>query len=215
MKHILIIFICLFSGVVARGQIATTPRSLSGHLVDSLRSVEAYQYGKAPQEGIPQSSPPKRLQPPPQPAITGSTVRWGLYILLGVILLAVSIVVIRQFSGSTGKVVDRSSSLAPLSDEELISSDLETLASQAEAEEQWRLALRYRYLGALQRLQDRNFIDWHPYKTDSDYLLEIKNAKRKAAFAPIVRAYTYVWYGQKQLSQSQYNYLNAQIQSLS
>lgn len=190
------------------------PRNISRTLVDSLRNVEAFQYGKAPEEF---SSQPQKGEnnSTEDKEKTGPAVKWILYSFLGVILLLVAAVVIRQFSGSTGKTMDRPGRLHVETEEDLVQSDFVTLAAQAESRENWRLAFRYRYLWVLQQLQEKNQIVWHPYKTDSDYLREVNNSRLKTAFAPLVQAYSFIWYGQKEITKPQYDRLQSYIQSFS
>lgn len=206
MRKILLMISFLLAGLASQAQIAEQPRAFSAGLVDSLRQVEAYQYGEAPEES---SSLPSQVQQEPseEKQTTGQFVKWLIYLLLGGMLLVVAIVVIRQFSGTSGKQLDRSSGLPIETEEALTQSDFQSLSAGAEASGNWRLAFRYRYLWALQQLQANNQIIWHPYKTDSDYLGEISNADQKAAFEPLMQAYSFIWYGQKEISQQQYQRL--------
>lgn len=205
---------CLLLVLAAQAQIAGKPRTFSGGLVDSLRQVEAYQYGKA-QEEFPPKVSRQLTEPAEEKQKTGAVVQWLIYLFVAGILLVVAIVVIRQFSGTTGKRVERSPGLQIDTEEDLVHSDFHSLATAAESENNWRLALRYQYLRVLQQLQHNNQIVWHPYKTDSDYLHEIKNLNQRAALEPLVRAYSFTWYGQKEITQAQYQRLMSSIRSFS
>lgn len=214
MKKTLIILSLILSVLVAQAQITGEPRAFSGGLVDSLRQVEAYQYGKAPEQSSPTPSN-RENNPTEEKQKTGQAIQWLIYLLVAGILLVVAFVVIRQFSGTTGKRLDRAPGLQIESTEDLAYSDFQTLATAAEATQDWRLAFRYRYLWVLQQLQINNQIIWHPYKTDSDYLQEIRNPAQKAAYEPLMKAYSFIWYGQKEINQAQYHRLKATLTSFS
>lgn len=214
MKKALIILSLMLSVLVAQAQMTGEPRAFSGGLVDSLRQIEAYQYGIAPEKFSPTPSQ-RENNPTEEKQKTGQAIQWLIYLLVAGILLVVAFVVIRQFSGTTGKALDRISGLQIESTEDLTYSDFQTLAIAAEATQDWRLAFRYRYLWVLQQLQTNNQIVWHPYKTDSDYLQEIKSHGLKTAYEPLMKAYSFIWYGQKEINQTQYHRLIATLSSFS
>lgn len=62
-----------------------------------------------------------------------------------------------------------------------------------------RLTIRYYYLWLLQRMSDRQIIDWDVEKTNSDYLYEIKNQNQKEEFEYLSYLYNYIWYGEFEL----------------
>lgn len=204
-------FVLHFAGTA---QVAEEPRGFSRGLLDSLRSMEEYQYGKAPERS---SSPVKNQDDyfPGGKQKTGSVMEWLLFLFVSGVLLVIAIVLIRQFSGTAGKHLDRTRPIPVETEEDLARADFHSLAMQAESSNDYRLAFRYQYLWVLQQLQLKNQIVWHPYKTDSDYLQEIPNSRLKASLEPLVKAYTFIWYGQKEISQAQYERLLTSIPSFS
>ncbi len=214
MKKGVIFLSFLLLAIGASAQLTGEPRSFEGALVDSLRDVEAYQYGKAP-EGSSSPSTRQKNSSPEEKEKTGSAIKWLIFLVVAGILIIVAFVIIRQFSGTTGKRLDRPQGIPIETEEDLAHSDFRSLAAQAESANNWRLAYRYQYLWVLQQLQHKNQIVWHPYKTDTDYLDEVSNPTLKAALEPLVRAYSFIWYGRKEITNAQYDRLMTSIQSFS
>ena len=60
----------------------------------------------------------------------------------------------------------------------------------------YRLAIRYLYLQALQRLSERRFIEINANKTNYEYVNEVRKHKFANEFASLTLQYEYVWYGE-------------------
>ena len=60
----------------------------------------------------------------------------------------------------------------------------------------YRLAIRWCFLKALQWLNTENKITWHPAKTNIDYQLELKDKNLISEFISLNRVFEYVWYGE-------------------
>ena len=87
-------------------------------------------------------------------------------------------------------------------DEEHIENiNLDTFISDALAQKNYRLALRYMYLKALKELSYNNIISWHFEKTNSDYHNEIEDPLVKDNFKKVSYLYDYVWYGEFDLDE--------------
>ena len=83
-----------------------------------------------------------------------------------------------------------------LNDEEIIKeADLDSLINEAVNEKDYRLAIRYYYLKTLKELMNHQLIEWHPDKTNRDYVNELKINKLKDIFKHLTFIYDYVWYG--------------------
>ncbi len=83
-----------------------------------------------------------------------------------------------------------------LNDEQIIKeADLDSLINEAVNEKDYRLAIRYYYLKTLKQLIDNQLIDWHPDKTNRDYVNELKSKDLKPLFKHLTFIYDYVWYG--------------------
>ena len=81
-------------------------------------------------------------------------------------------------------------------DVETQSTNLSTLLRRAVDHKEYRLAVRYYYLIALQKMGDKHIIKLHKDKTNTDYLYEIKNTTQQQNFAHIAYLYDYIWYGE-------------------
>jgi hypothetical protein len=73
--------------------------------------------------------------------------------------------------------------------------DFPALIAQAEAQGDYRRAIRLYYLSILQNLSDRALIAWSPSKTNRSYVPEIKNAPLRRAFEDLTRQFEFIWYG--------------------
>ena len=95
----------------------------------------------------------------------------------------------------------------PVADEKLMQNPqrLPTLIRRAEQQGQWRLALRYRFLHLLHQLDNAGKIRWQPYKTNRDYLRELKEENLKKDFRLLSRVYDYYWFGHYPLHAPDYS----------
>ena len=64
-----------------------------------------------------------------------------------------------------------------------------------------RLIVRYYYLWVLKQLSEKDLIDWHPDKTNTDYLYELQSGELKTDFEHLSYLYNYIWYGEFELSE--------------
>jgi hypothetical protein len=69
------------------------------------------------------------------------------------------------------------------------------LIRKAVSDRNYSLAVRYRYLQTLQKLNDRNIIELSPGKTNYQYVRELANKSYQNEFASLTLNYDYVWYG--------------------
>lgn len=82
--------------------------------------------------------------------------------------------------------------------------DFKKLIATAKQSHDKRLVIRYYYLWLLQKMTDRQLIEWDIEKTNSDYYREIKSAAAKDRFAYVSYLYDYVWYGEFGLDDATY-----------
>ena len=90
-------------------------------------------------------------------------------------------------------------------EENIIEVNFENLVARALKQNNYRLATRYMYLKSLKILSKKGIIDWHYDKTNSDYFNEITNESTKNCFKRISHIYDYVWYGEFDINEEQYN----------
>lgn len=75
-----------------------------------------------------------------------------------------------------------------------------------ERQKDYRSAVRYRFLLVLKKLADKKLIGWNPEKTNRDYFAELKNAGLKDSFRELVYIFDYVWYGEFEINEDNYNH---------
>ncbi len=81
-------------------------------------------------------------------------------------------------------------------DEELIKrDDIQTLIDKAIAEGNYRLAIRFYYLLALQKMSTKELIDWQVQKTNHEYIYEVEDLNVRKQFRHVTDIYDYIWYG--------------------
>ena len=69
----------------------------------------------------------------------------------------------------------------------------------------YRLAIRYYYMWLLKSLTDRGEIEWDIEKTNGDYYREIKSESLKQDFQFLSYVYEYSWYGEFEISDSDFS----------
>lgn len=130
--------------------------------------------------------------------------------ILPYILLAVLLVILIRFflnissNAPAGNLQQKA--FVGLSEEEHIikNEDIQVLIQKALDAKDYRLAVRYSYLYMLQLMSEQEIIDWQLQKTNHDYENEIKKPDLKKAFTKITRLYDYVWYGDFDIDEPQY-----------
>ncbi len=91
-----------------------------------------------------------------------------------------------------------------ISEEHIENIDLNDLIANAISEKDYRLAIRYMYLKALQDLSINKIIDYHFEKTNTDYSREISDTTLKKNFNRVSYLYDYIWYGEFELDEERY-----------
>lgn len=99
-----------------------------------------------------------------------------------------------------------------LPEQDVLEQDFDQLVAQAFRSQDYRLAVRYQFLKILQRLRDREIIDFAADKTNSRYVHEVP-LQLKSDFASIIYSYEYVWYGEFVPSAAQYDILQKKYSS--
>lgn len=90
-------------------------------------------------------------------------------------------------------------------EEDMATTNWETLLQQAMNNNDTRLAVRYRYMWLLQILQQAGLIQYRNDKTNYDYYTELNDTDYKQPFKQLSRLYEYAWYGNFALSATAYN----------
>ena len=93
---------------------------------------------------------------------------------------------------------------AEITAENIESSDIDSLISSAEQDNNYRLAIRYYYLLVLKTLSLKNHIKIEDDKTNAEYLNEIRSKPFSHNFEYTSYLYNYIWYGEFPLNTDQY-----------
>jgi hypothetical protein len=88
------------------------------------------------------------------------------------------------------------------------------MISQVVMNKNYRLAIRYLYLQALQNLSGKGALQLSTDKTNNEYITELRGKPYQNDFAAITLSYEYVWYGKFDISEDTYNRLMREYHSL-
>ena len=97
-------------------------------------------------------------------------------------------------------------------DETMDESDLEKALRTAIAKKDYRLGVRYLFLMSLQRLGERGVLKLSSDKTNYQYATELSGKPYANRFAQLSLQYEYVWFGNFQISESQFSSIQQQHQ---
>ena len=98
-------------------------------------------------------------------------------------------------------------------DEDIHEVDLASLLKQAIDNQNFRLAIRYYYLTSLKGLSNKKIIEYHKDKTNSEYLFEIENPAMRTQFSYLSYVYSYVWYGEFPVDETNFKAAQNKYQS--
>lgn len=143
------------------------------------------------------------------------TLEYIVYGLLGIIVLYLVIKFLLQNPvSSVFKTENKEIEGFSYVEENIEKIDFDNLISNALKENNYRLATRYLYLKSLKSLANKELIEWHYDKTNSDYLNEIKDNKLKILFKRVSYIYDYVWYGEFPIDEASFNKNKADFNQL-
>lgn len=132
----------------------------------------------------------------------------GRYIIYGGFLVAFIVVVLRllqiELTGAFGRAPRRASLAYTSEPDDIHAPDFAARLAAAEADGNYRLAVRLGFLSVLKHLTDRGLLDWRPEKTNADYLAEMPPSPLRSAFVIVVRQFEYAWYGEWALTPVHY-----------
>lgn len=120
---------------------------------------------------------------------------WGLVILL-VIYLIIKVILNKEIRWIFKKNKEEAQNLNFDFEQNISELDFDSLISEAVANKDYRLAVRFYYLYLLKKLDQFNVIDYDVQKTTFDYQLETEGSKYASDFSKATYYYTYIWYGE-------------------
>lgn len=102
------------------------------------------------------------------------------------------------------KIKDKSFNVVTDEDEDLLTSDLDSLLEDLIRKQQFRFASRILYLQSLRLLNESNFIHWEKEKTNFDYINELSTQKFQADFRELTLIFELIWYGESNIDQQEF-----------
>ena len=132
------------------------------------------------------------------PPNTLKFLEYTIYVLMGllVIYLMVRFFVNENFGSIFTKKANPILDI-DLAEEHIEDLDLDSLLRDALKQKDYRLAVRFQFLKVLKALSQRQIIDWHFEKTNSDYSREINENRLKTGFDEASYLYENIWYGEQ------------------
>ena len=129
----------------------------------------------------------------------------GVLLFVLVIYFIFRAIVNKEGAWVFGKSSDKS--IIPVTDIEtnIHATDFKQLITEAESNSNFRLAIRYYYLWLLKKLSAAEIIHYDVEKTNNDYRNEIVAPKVKEEFAYTSYLYNYIWYGEFDVNDEQFN----------
>ena len=91
--------------------------------------------------------------------------------------------------------------------------DFEKEIKNAIKEQNFRLATRFLYLKLLKVLNEIEYINWKPGKTNSSYQYELNNTDISNSFKRLSGMYEYSWYGHFEIHQAEFEILSKEFEN--
>ncbi|MEL6975210.1 MAG: hypothetical protein AAGL29_07420 [Bacteroidota bacterium] len=131
--------------------------------------------------------------------------QYTIYVLMGllVLYLLVRFIVNENFGSIFTKKANPILDI-DLAEEHIEDLDLDALLRDALKQKDYRLAVRFQFLKVLKSLSQRQIIDWHFEKTNSDYSREINENRLKTGFDEASYLYENIWYGEQWIDANLY-----------
>jgi hypothetical protein len=123
---------------------------------------------------------------------------WEVVIYLFIIATIVFVIIKMQqvdVPGLFGRKTKTEATPYTVLEENIHELDLKALIEEAEAQREFRKAIRLHYLQSLKKLTDANIIQWKPGKTNRCYSTEIQYPHIRQEFEQLTSMFEYVWYG--------------------
>ena len=127
----------------------------------------------------------------------------AILIILFVVYLIVKIIINKEGGWIFGKSAKKITG-SKNTEEDTHSLHFNTIITKKKKKKNYRLATRYYYLWLLKSFSDRNIIEWDIEKTNGDYINEISNVELKSEFQFLSYVYEYSWYGEFDLTQTDF-----------
>ena len=134
-------------------------------------------------------------------------------VIIFVIYLIVKVIINKEGGWIFGKSAKKIK-VSEITEEDIHSMDFSSAITKAKNEKNLRLANRYYYLWLLKSFSDKEIIEWDIEKTNADYLNEISNLELKNEFQFLSYVYEHSWYGEFELTKSDFERTETTFQKL-
>ncbi|GAA4281008.1 DUF4129 domain-containing protein [Gaetbulibacter aestuarii] len=138
----------------------------------------------------------------------------GITIFLLVVFFIFKAVMNKEGRWIFGKSSDKNIIPVRNIEADIHSTDFKALIASAEAENNYRLAIRYYYLWLLKGLSENGIIHYDVEKTNSDYQNEISSDSLKKSFSYSSYLYNYIWYGEFPVNQIEFDHAKTTFSNL-
>ena len=146
----------------------------------------------------------KTINPAPFKPINASWVKflvWGLVILI--LLALITWLIVNIFRGTTEKVRNNQS-FQSLTVEDMEEADLEHFLDRSLIAGSFKEAIRIRYLMLIRTLSRLNLVTWKKDKTNGTYVNEMYGKEGFDLFRQLTINFERVWYGEKEIGELEY-----------
>ncbi len=140
--------------------------------------------------------------------------KYVFYLLVAGAILFLVVKIIQNINASPSIDIDKGRvyTLSEVEDK-ILEIDLDKILNDALAAGDYRLALRIHFLIIIKALSLSGKITWTKEKTNWEYYHEIKDQALALKFKDIVEPFETIWYGEHELTESQYNRLKPSYES--
>jgi Domain of unknown function (DUF4129) len=128
----------------------------------------------------------------------------SILVLVYTILRLLRIDVLKIFYGDRKAVRNM---LSP--QEDIRRMDFDALVAESIARGDYRSATRLRFLHTLRLLADRDYVTWHPGKTNFEYVAELRKSPFSEGFGRLSHYFEYAWYGNFSIDETTFGRIDA------
>lgn len=141
------------------------------------------------------------------------------YVFYTVVFLILLYFIIKIFVNKEGRFVFKKKAKAieenPMNlEEEIQSENLFSIIEKYVSEKNYRMAVRYYYVWVLKNLKEKNIIQFSADKTTDEYINEISDKNLKKEFKYASYLYTYIWYGNFEIDETEFRQIESKFKSI-
>lgn len=127
-------------------------------------------------------------------------------VVVGIVIFIVVVSLDTKFSGFISGKGYKAKLDYDIKDIDIHSIPFDAEILNAEKNENYTAALRFRYLQIIKSLEDKHFIVWKLNKTNYQYWKELEKTGLQDQFKALTHIFEYSWYGQYEIDQNKYHF---------